>query len=63
MSLANFNPFRIAKAFVTFESSNEKTCQQLAATTTTSLSLTTTPVPHIPPLSDLLREHLACNNH
>jgi len=26
MSFANFNPFRIAKASATFESSNEKIC-------------------------------------
>ncbi|AES86538.1 hypothetical protein MTR_4g009780 [Medicago truncatula] len=49
MSLANYNPFCIAKTLATSESSNEKTFQQLAPTTTPSLSLTTTPIPHLPP--------------
>jgi len=44
----NFKPFCIAKASATSESGNEKTCQQLAAMTTPSLSLTTTSIPHLP---------------
>lgn len=32
LSLANFNPFRIAKISAASESSDETTCQQLAVT-------------------------------
>jgi len=49
MSFANSKTFRIAKASATSESGNEKTCQELAPTTTPSLSLTTTPIPYLSP--------------
>jgi len=49
ISFSNSKPFRIAKASATFESGNEKTCHELAPTTTPSLSLTTTPIPHLSP--------------
>ena len=48
MSFANSKPFYITKAYATSETDKEKTCQQLATTTTSSLSFTATPIPHLP---------------
>lgn len=48
MSFANSKPYHIAKAFAISKSNNEKTCKQLTATTTLSLSLTVTPIFHLP---------------
>lgn len=48
MSFANSKPYHITKAFAISKPNNEKTCKQLTATTTPSLSLTATPIFHLP---------------
>jgi len=49
MSFTNYKPFHITKASATSESGKQKTCQELAPTTTPSSSLSTTPIPHLSP--------------